>query len=92
MAAQFVPNQNVNATIAVEAPGHLFAAEMVPQLSQYVSLDCLRYFSLSSGQANIWITDQLFDKMISFTEIRLEKVQGIGEIIMAATTAALRSN
>ena len=92
MASLFVPNQNVNAMIAEEAPGHVFAAEMEPWFSQSGSLDCLRLCSLSPGQANIWITEQVFDKMISFTDIRPEKVKGIREIIMAATTTALRSN
>ena len=92
MAATFVPNQHVDAEIAAEAPGYILHAGTEPWLGRSGAMDCLRICSLSSGQANIWITGNVFDDMISFTEIRPYEVQGIGEIIMAATTAALRSN
>ena len=88
----FVPNQNFDAAIAVEAPGNVFAVGTEPWLGLAGALDCLRVCSLSPGQANRWITGQIFDYMISFTEIIPDKVQGIGKIIMATTTAALSSN
>ena len=69
MAAAVVPNQNVDAAIAAEATGHIFATGTEPWLGQAGALDCLRLCSLSPGQANGWITGQGFDKMISFTEI-----------------------
>ena len=74
MTAAFVTNQNVDAAIAAEAPGYVFAAGMEPWLGQAGALDCLRLCSLSPGQANGWITGQGFDEMISFTEIRPDKV------------------
>ena len=52
MASVFVPNQNINATIAVESPGHIFAAGKEPLLGQAGSLDCLRLCILSPGQSN----------------------------------------
>ena len=39
MAAAFVPNKNVDAAIAAEAPGHVFAAGTEPWLGQAGSLD-----------------------------------------------------
>ena len=61
MAAPFVPNQNINAEIAAEAPGHVFAAGTEPWLDQSGDLDCLRIFSLSPGQTNGWITGKGYD-------------------------------
>ena len=55
MAAAIVPNQNVYSVIALEAPGHVFAAGTEPWLGQSGALDCLRICSLSPGQANRWI-------------------------------------
>ena len=92
MAAAFVPNQNIDAVIAAEALGHVFAAGTDPWLGQSGALDCLRFCSLSPGQVNRWIIGQGFDEMISFIEIKSDKLQGIGKNIMAATTDALRSN
>ena len=92
MAAAFLPHQNVDAVIAAEATGHVFAAGIEPWLGQAVALDFLRLCSLSPGKANGKINGQGFDEMISFKEIRPDEVQGIGKRIMAATTADLRSN
>ena len=64
MAAAFVSNQNVDAAIAAEALGHVFAAGTEPWLGQAGALDCLRLCSLSPGQANVWITGQGSDYMI----------------------------
>ena len=92
MAAEFVPNQNADATIAAKAPGNVFAAGMDPWLGQTGSLYCLRLCSLSLGQAKVWITGKGFYEMISFIEIIPDEVQGIGKMIMAATTDALWIN
>ena len=46
MAAAFVPNQNVNAGIAAEALGHVFAAGSETWLVQSGALDFLRFFCL----------------------------------------------
>ena len=92
MAVAFVPNQNVDAAIAAEAPGHVFDVGTEPWFGQAGALDRLRLCSLSPGQANGWITGEGFDEMIYLTEIILYEVQGIGKRIMAATTPALRSN
>ena len=92
MAAAFVPNQMFDAAITEEAPGHIFSAGTEPWLVQPGPLDCLRFCILSTGQANGCIIGHLFYEMISFTEIIPDKVQGIGESIMAATKAALSSN
>ena len=92
MAAAFVHNQNVDAAIAAEEQGHVFAAGMEPWLSQSGFLDFLQLCSISPGQAKIRITGQGFDGMISFTEVIQDKGQEIGESIMAATTAAPRIN
>ena len=59
MAAAFLPNQNVDAEISVEAPEHVFASGTEPWLGQSGALDCLRICSLSPGQANLWITVQV---------------------------------
>ena len=69
MESVFVSNKNVDAAIAAEAPGNVFAAGTEPWLGQAGALYCLRLCSLSPGQAKGWITGQGFDKMISFTEI-----------------------
>ena len=74
MAAAFVHNQNIDAAIAAEASGHVFAAGTEPWLGQAGALDCLRLCSLSPGQANGWITRQGFDDMISFAEIGQDEV------------------
>ena len=71
MAAAFVPNQNVDSVITVEASGHVFAAGKDPWLGQARDLDFLWICSLSPGQSSGCITGQLFDEMISFKEIRL---------------------
>ena len=92
MAAAFVPNQNVDAAIAAEAPGHVFDVGTEPWFGQAGALDRLRLCSLSPGQSNRFITEQLFDEMISFIDIIPDKVQGTREKIMAETTAALRRN
>ena len=78
--------------ISAEAPVNVFAAGTEPWLGQAGAMDCLRLCSLPPDQATGWITGQDFDEMRSFTDIRPEKVQGIGKSIMAATTTALRSN
>ena len=49
MAAEFVPNQNVDVEIAAEAPGQVFATGTEPWLGQYGALDCLRLLSLPPG-------------------------------------------
>ena len=92
MSEAFVPHQKFNATIAAEATEHVFSAGMEPWLGQAGALNCFRICSLSPGQENGWITGQGFDKMISFTEITMDEVQGIGKIIMAATKADIRRN
>ena len=92
MAEAFVPNQNFDDAIAAKAPEHVFSAVMEPWLGQPGALDCLHICSLSPGQANGWNIGQGFDEMIFFTDIRPDEVQGIGKIIMAATTATLRIN
>ena len=92
MTAAFVPNQNVDNAIVVEAPGHVFAAGTEPWLGKYGVLNCLRLCSLSACQANGWITVQGFDRMISFTHIISDKVNWIWKRIMATTTTAIRSN
>ena len=92
MASPFLPNQNVNADIAAEAPGHVFAAGTEPWLDLSEALDCLRLCSLSPGQRNRWITGQGYDKILYFTDIRTDEIQGIAKIIMASTTSDLRSN
>ena len=61
MAKAFVPNQTVDADIAAKAPGHVFAAGTEPWLGQAGALGFLRLCSLSSSQANGWITGQVFD-------------------------------
>ena len=66
----FVPNQNVDAIIAAEALGNVFAARTEPWLGISVALDCLRFFSLSLGQEIRWITGHGFYETISFTDIR----------------------
>ena len=91
MEAPFVPNQNINAEIAAEAPGHVFDAGTEPLLDQSRNLDCLRLCSLSPGQRNRWITGQGYDKILYFTDIRTDEVQGIRKIIMGSITAALRT-
>ena len=58
MAAEFVTNKNVDAVIATEAPGHVFAAGTEIWLGQSVALDFLRLCSLI--QANQ--TDGILDK------------------------------
>ena len=73
MAAEFVTNKNVDAVIAAEAPGHVFAAGTEIWLGQSVALDFLRIFRLSPYQGNGWITGQVFDEMIYFTDIRPTK-------------------
>ena len=70
MSAAFVPNHNVNDAITAEAPGHVLTAGTELWLGRYGALDCLRLCSLSTSQANGWITGQGFDEIISFTEIR----------------------
>ena len=92
MAPMFVPNQNVDAAIAAEAPGLVFTSGTELCLSQSGSLYCLWLCILSLGQENRWITGHGFDNIISFTDIIPYKVQGIGKIIMAATTANLKRN
>ena len=77
MAAPFVPNQNIDTAIAAEASGHIFAAGTEPWLGQAGPMDWLQFFSLSPGQANIWITGKEFYDIISFIEIRPDEVQGI---------------
>ena len=64
MAEVFAPNQNDDAVIVAEAPGH---SGTEPWLGQYGALDCLRLCSLSPGQSNGCITGQVFDEIISFT-------------------------
>ena len=49
MASLFVPNQNIDGAIAVEAPGHVFDAGKEPWFGRAVN--CLRLCSLSPGQA-----------------------------------------
>ena len=78
--------------ISEELPGHVFSAGTEPWLGQAGVLDCLQLCSLSPVQANVWISGQRFDEMISFTDIIPDKVQGTREKIMAETTAALRRN
>ena len=39
MSEAFVPNQNVDAAIAAETSGHVFAAVTDPWLGQYGALD-----------------------------------------------------
>ena len=92
MAAVFLPNQNVNTLIAAEAPGHVFDAGTEPWLDQYGALGCLRFCSLSPFQSNRCIIGQGSYNIISFIDIRLEKVEGIGKITMVAKTASLRIN
>ena len=92
MVAAFVPNQNVDDTIAVESPGHVFATKMEPWLGQSGALDWLWIFSLSPGQANSWITGKGIEEMIYFSCIRPDKLQGLGKTIFPNTTAALRRN
>ena len=64
----------------MQAPGHVFAAGKEPWLGQAGALDCLQFCSLSPIQANGFIVAKGFDEMISFTEIRPDKVQAIGKI------------
>ena len=70
MLEALVPNHNVNDAIAAEAPGHVLTAGTELWLGRYGALDCLQICSLSTSQANGWITGQGFDEIISFTEIR----------------------
>ena len=60
----------VDAAIAAESPGQVFAAGTEPWLGIAGSLDSLRLCSLSPGQANACINGKVFDDMISYTEIR----------------------
>ena len=79
MAESFVPNKNVNDVIASEALGHIYATGTEPWLGRSVALGCLQLCRVSPVQANVWITGQGFEYMISFIEIRPEKLQGIGK-------------
>ena len=53
MAAEFLSNRNVYASIAAEAPGHVFYAGTEPWSGQSGALNCLRICILLPGQANI---------------------------------------